>query len=271
MEEPKVRKLSFKEKLVLLFTDMYVSVNDTKIISIDEDVSTEDYLDTTDASMIKLNNDINKYKKIGVDKSSIIDNLTSEIEEFKKVVDAAEVTRKIIIEESKKQIKELKDTISTLESFKEFKDKNNILRKTNFKLTNKVKELEDILGSTTNDYRNTIVNLERSLKEALEYDVSTIDVDIKKLSKHLSNRHLKDYKKLLLEMQQEMTTLQSYIDEHDIPKPKQINKRQLTCRDVVNARLLKESGKTFLELSKIYSVSLSTIRKAIKKETYRDC
>lgn len=176
---------------------------------------------------------------------------------------------------------------------------------------NKIKKLENDYAETIGDLTKEITNLKNKEKaaheriEALANEKSVLEeaakehkttlralnaehkkqVDsIKKSnlnsqranSKSIADDLLKADKKQSKEVEKlkkEIESLKAKLEKKQISKETSIgsNTRTLTCKDIKEARVLREKGSKFTELADKYGVSVSIISRAVRGETYKEC
>lgn len=251
----KVKRLSFIDKLKLFFNkDLYVSTRGTRIISIDDKVSTKHYLNVRSMQMDA--------------KNKVIVVLTEEnkkLEQFRK--DCMEHSRNMseVAQGYKKELSECKGV---------YKVKNDDLRKERFKLTSELSKLKT-------DYEDKLFSIReknRELKQRIEkytaFGVSEASEELKKLVKQMSNKKFFTLRRSIKVLENEVESLTASIERNKIDRnnilSKSKNKKSFKCKEVVKIREAIKNM-TYAELANIYDVSTSTIRRVVKYKTYKNC
>lgn len=149
-------------------------------------------------------------------------------------------------------------------------------------LLEKIKSLfRKSYGTSCINYLNdNILNLEKkltSVKKSFNYDKDMLNDELKK--KYAEEKQLQDtvdkYMIDISDLKNQLTALRDELkkaqEEIEIQKNTSKNKSKLTCDDIKVARKAHENGEKIKDIAKHLNVSVSTMNRALKCQTYKKC
>jgi len=165
------------------------------------------------------------------------------------------------------------ETIKDLtKEIKELKDRENKASLRFETLANEKVVLEDVIKDSKATIRSLNVEHKKQIENIKKTNLNSQRANSKSIADDLLKADKKQSKEVE-KLKKEIESLKAKLEEKRVSKETSIgsNTRTLTCKDIKEARVLREKGSKFTELAKKYGVSVSIISRAVRGETYKEC